>query len=66
MMLSVPPNPRTPQGVWLGSRWATASALSMSRVMAMISDSNLLMDGHMSRCSALVWLKYPKHSFRKS
>ena len=56
-MLSVPPNPSVPQGVRPGSRWVTASALSMSRVMAMISDSNRLMDGHMSRWRALVWLK---------
>ena len=33
--------------------------------MAMISASNLVELGHMSRCSELTWAKSPKASVRK-
>ena len=34
--------------------------------MAMISASNFVALGHMSRCSTLTWPKRPKASFMKS
>ncbi len=46
-----------------GSVPVTASAWSRSRVMAMISPSNFVWLGHMSRWSALTWANSPNASF---
>ena len=61
-MLPVPPVVTRPTG----SLPLTASAWSRSSVMAMISDSNRVALGHMSRCSTLTWENRPKASFMKS
>ena len=55
-MLPVPPVVTRPAGVVP----STASAWRRSRVMAMISASNLVELGHMSRWSELTWAKSPK------
>ena len=59
MMLPVPPVATSPAG----SPPVIASACKRSRVMAMISASNLVALGHMSRWSTLTWAKRPKASF---
>ena len=61
MMLPVPPLVTMPTG----SPSVTASAWSMSRVMAMISPSKRVALGQMSRWRALTWAYRPKASFRK-
>ncbi len=59
VMLPVPPLVTMPAGVVS----VTASAWSMSRVIAMISPSNLVPLGHTSRCSAFTWPNRPKAWF---
>ena len=61
-MLPVPPEDTSPTG----SPSATASPWSRSRVIAMISDSNRVALGHMSRWSALTWANSPNASVRKA
>ena len=58
-MLPVPPVATSPTG----SPEVTASACRRSRDMAMISDSNLVALGHMSRWSTLTWANSPNASF---
>ncbi len=60
-MLPVPPVATSPAG----SPSAMASACNRSRVMEMISASNLVADGHMSRWSTLTWPNMPKASVMK-
>ncbi|MEZ5144659.1 MAG: hypothetical protein R2726_19415 [Acidimicrobiales bacterium] len=59
---SVPPEVTEPHG----EPSVTAPPWSMSRVMAMISDSNLVALGHMSRWSTLTWAKGWKAWVRNS
>jgi hypothetical protein len=58
-MLPVPPVVTTPTGC----ASVTALPLSTSSVMAMISPSNLVWLGHMSRCSAFTWANSPNAWF---
>ena len=58
-MLPVPPVATSPAG----SPSVMASAWRRSRVMAMISASNLVALGQMSRWSTLTWANMPKASF---
>ncbi len=60
-MLPVPPVVTRPAGV----EPVTASPCTRSRVMAMISASNLVELGHMSRWSELTWENIPKAWLRK-
>ena len=62
MMLPVPPVVTSPAG----SPSVTASAWNRSSVMAMISPSNLVALGHMSRWRMLTWANSPNASFMKS
>ena len=62
-MLPVPPVVTRPQGA---SPAATAaSPWCRPRVMEMISASNFVALGHMSRCRTFTWAKRPKASFMK-
>ncbi len=60
-MLPVPPVVTMPAGV----PSSTASACMRSSTIAMISPSNLVALGHMSRCSTFTWAKSPNASLRK-
>jgi hypothetical protein len=62
MMLPVPPVVTSPAG----SVAVMASPWNRSNAMAMISPSNRVALGHMSRCSALTWANRPNDSFMKS
>ncbi len=60
----MPPEPITPHGA--SPRARAASPCSMSSVIAMISASKRVWLGHMSRCSAFTYEKWPKDSAMRS
>ena len=63
MMLPVPPVVTSPQGSSPAAE--AASPPCRPRVIAMISASNLVALGHMSRWRTFTWANRPKASFMK-
>ncbi len=63
-MLPLPPDVMSPTGP--SSALSAALPCMRSRVIAMISPSNRVALGHMSRWSTFMWLYMPNTSFMKS